>query len=337
LGRAMPAVLGATPPFGNNGELETKGWELSLNWRGKAGEVNYHIGGNISDFKNKLIDYGGYKVIGAGFRGFHGQGAPQNGNLPVEGYPINGYFGLVYAGRIQTQKELDDYRQLLTGNNIGMPNGGPGAQANARLALGDNMFKDINGDGKLTLQEDAVYLGSNDPRMTYSFNGGLEWKGIDFNFIFQGIGKRTIIRDGNWRIPAQVIFQSQNAAYLNKWWTPDRTDAELPRISTTGGINNYNYQPSDWVTENGAYLRLKNLVIGYTLPVSITQKAHIQRLRFYFSGNDLWESSHIRDGWDPEAARTVNNGGDNQNNNVSTFSQRYPFYRFYTVGVNVTF
>jgi TonB-linked SusC/RagA family outer membrane protein len=337
LGRALPAVLGATAPFGNNGEMETKGWEFALSWRGKAGEVNYHIGGNISDFKNKLINYGGYKVIGTGFRGYHGQGAPNSANYPVEGYPINGYFGLVYAGRIQTQKELDDYRQLLTGNNIGMPSGGPTAQANARLALGDNMFKDVNGDGKLTIEGDAVYLGTDDPRMSYSFNGGLDWKGIDLNFIFQGVGKRAIMRDGNWRIPAQVIFQAQNAAYLNKWWTPDRTDAELPRISTTGTINNYNYQPSNWVMENGAYLRLKNLVIGYTLPVSITQKAHIQRLRFYFSGNDLWEITHIRDGWDPEATRGVGNGGDNQNNNVSTFSQRYPFYRFYTVGINVTF
>lgn len=78
-------------------------------------------------------------------------------------------------------------------------------------------------------------------------------------------------------------------------------------------------------------------MIGYTLPQSIVQKAHIQKLRIYFSGNDLWEKSHIRDGWDPEAPRSVENTGDANNNNVSTFSQRYPFYRYLTFGINLTF
>ncbi len=157
------------------------------------------------------------------------------------------------------------------------------------------------------------------------------------NFIFQGIGKRTIIRDGNWRIPAAVIFQAQNAAFVDQWWTPTRADAALPRVSTTGTINNYNYYPSDWVAENGAYLRLKNLVIGYTLPNNLTKKAKLERVRVYFSGNDLWEITKIRDGWDPEASRTVSNNGDSENNNIVTFSQRFPFYRYSTFGLNVTF
>ncbi len=87
-----------------------------------------------------------------------------------------------------------------------------------------------------------------------------------------------------WRIPANVVFQAQNKAFENAWWTADRTDAYLPRLSSTAAINNYNYFPSDWVKENGAYLRLKNLVIGYTLPAGITKKARIQKLRVYFSG-----------------------------------------------------
>lgn len=328
LGRTLPAVLGADAPIENNGDLKTWGWELSLNWSDQIGSFRYHIGGNISDNQNKLIDFGGQTLIGSGGRGF---------NSTVQGYPINSYFGLVYAGRIQTEKELADYRTYITGNNIGIPAGGPTAQANGRLALGDNMFKDIDGDGKITFPQDAVFLGTDEPRYSYSFNGGLEWQGFDLNFIFQGVGKRTVIRDGNWRIPLGVIFQAQNKAFVDEWWTPDRTDARLPRLSSTGGINNYNYFPSDWIAEKGAYLRLKNLVIGYTIPRSITQRAKIEKLRFYFSGNDLWEVSHIKDGWDPEASRTVNNGGDPENNNISTFSQRYPFYRYYTFGLNLTF
>lgn len=328
LQRTLPAVLGVAAPSTNNGKLRTNGWEISVAWSDRIGKVTYRVGGNLADYKTKLVDFGGQTVISTNNRGL---------NATVEGYPINSYFGLEYAGRIQTQKELDDYRAYIKDNGIIMPSGDVNAQANNRLALGDNMYVDRNGDGKITFQEDAKYLGTDDPRMVYSFNAGAEWNGFDLNVIFQGVGKRTIVRDGNWRIPAAVVFQAQNKAFENAWWTPERTGAYLPRLSSTGTINNYNYFPSDWVKENGAYLRLKNLVVGYTLPASITQKAHIQKLRVYFSGNDLWEHTKIRDGWDPEASRNVANTGDTNNNNVSTSSGRYPFYRYYTAGVNVTF
>jgi hypothetical protein len=78
-------------------------------------------------------------------------------------------------------------------------------------------------------------------------------------------------------------------------------------------------------------------VIGYTIPKAITQKAKIERLRVYFSGNDLYEFTKIKDGWDPEAPRTVSNAGDSNNLNVSTTSQRFPFYRYFTFGVKLNF
>ncbi|MEO6233566.1 MAG: TonB-dependent receptor [Ferruginibacter sp.] len=328
LNRTYPAVLGASAPQGNIGKLKTWGWELALGWHDNIGKLSYHIAGNISDNQNKLVDFGGQTIISSGSRGY---------NTAVEGYSIGSYFGLVYAGRIQDQKTLDDYSKFIAGNNIGIPSGSSSAQANTKLALGDNMFKDVNGDGKITFPEDAIVLGTDAPRFSYSFNAGVEYMGFDFNAIFQGVGKRTIVRDGNWRIPAAVIFQAQNKAFYGQAWSPTNTGGPLPRLSTTGTINNYNYYPSDWVAENGSYLRLKNLVIGYTLPKSLTEKAKIERLRIYFSGNDLWETSKIKDGWDPETTRTVANTGDSENNNVSTFSQRYPFYRYLTFGLNLTF
>ena len=330
IARTFPAVLGASAPAGNNGELKTWGWELSLNWNDYIGKINYHIGGNVSDNQNKLVKFGGQTLITDANRGYNGA---------VEGYAIGTYFGLQYAGRIQSQKDIDDYSKLFYASGTTVNGGFSSASTSPQnsLRLGDNMYMDKNGDGKINFPQDAVAIGTDAPRFTYSFNGGADWNGIDVNFIFQAVGKRTIIRDGNWRIPAAVVFQAQNAAFQDKWWESTRTDAPLPRLSTTGTINNYNYYPSTWVAENGAYLRLKNLVVGYTLPRSLTTKAKIEKLRFYFSGNDLWEKSKINDGWDPETSRTVANTGDPNNGNVTTFSERYPFYRYLTFGVNVTF
>ncbi len=330
IAQVLPQTLGSTAPKSNYGELKTWGWEFSLNWRGKIGKLNYNVGGNISDSQNTLVDYGGPTVLGTSGRNF---------NAAVEGQPLNCYYGLQYAGRIQSQEQLDAYKPLMVGNNLGFVT--TGSTRTTSLQLGDNMFKDISGpngvpDGLISFPYDAVNLGSDDPRYTYSFNAGLEWKGFDFNVIFQGIGKRTIIRDGNWRIPMSVAFNSQNRSLLNEWWTPDRTDARLPRPSQNSGVNNYNYYPSDWVAENGAYLRLKNLVIGYTIPAAITRKVKIEKLRVSVSGNDLWEISKIKDGWDPETTRTVANTNDSDTG-IATYSQRFPFYRNIAFGLNITF
>lgn len=330
LDRTFPSVLGATAPRGNNGELETKGFEFALNWKDRIGEVTYNIGGNISDSRNTLVNFGNQTLIAADngdLRGF---------NRAVQGYPLNSYFGLEYGGRIQTSEQLDAARTVARrGSNV-YPTGTDYTNKTNTLQLGDNMYVDRNGDGRISFPEDAMYLGTDDPRYSFGISGGVQWKGFDFSFILQGVAKRSIQRTGNWRLPVQTIFQAQNDAFRGQTWLPTRTDAYYPRSSATGTINNSNYFASDWQTESGSYLRLKNLVVGYTLPVTFTQKASLKRVRVYFSGNDLWEITKIKDGWDPEAPRTVNNTADANNNNVATFSGRFPFYRYLTFGVNVT-
>jgi len=319
LGQAYPAVLGATAPALNVGHLRTKGWEAVLGWNDRIGKVGYRISGSITDNTNELISYAANSVIGAGYNG------------AVQGYAIGSYFGLQYAGRAQDQKTLDAYRLLAPGNNISMPLT-TGTLPGVRL--GDNMFTDINGDGKLTVPGDLVYLGRDDPRYTYAINLGADWNGFDFSATFQGVGKRTIFREGNWRVPFGSIFQGQTDFWVGKTWTPQNTGAYYPNLSAGQNgtsYNNYNYQVSTWSVENGAYIRLKNLVLGYTLPQNIIRRAKIQKFRVYLSGNDLWEKTHIRDGWDPEATRSVGRA-----NNESTFS-RYPFYRYLTAGINLTF
>jgi hypothetical protein len=330
LGQTNPAVLGATAPTSNIGQLKTWGWEGILTWRDNIGKnLSYSVSVNMSDNRNKLVHYGGANVLSPGY------------NATVEGYSLGSYFGLAYGGRIQNQKQLDAYNAAYapsgSTNNINLPIPTPLANPVGQMSglrPGDNMFRDVNGDGKLSIGTntknpgDLVYLGRDDPRYSYGINLGLQWKGIDFLTIFQGVGQRTIFRTSNWRIPYGTVFQGQTTAWWGKVWSPENPNAFFPNLHSNGNsiINTYNYQISSWSIENGAYLRLKNVVVGYTLPHSVTGKwKAVQKIRVYASGSDLWEKTHIHDGWDPEATRTV------------VTSERYPFYRYLTFGANVTF
>jgi len=326
LGQSYPATLGAGAPAQNIGDLQTWGEEAMLTWKDKVGEVSYSVSGTITDSRNKLIHYGGANTLIEGL------------NNTVEGYPLGSYFGLQYAGRLQTQAQVDAYNAAYapsgSTNNISLPV--PNVLANpagqvSGLRPGDNMYKDVNGDGKLSVGSstknpgDLVYLGTPTPRLTFGLNLGLQWRGFDFYAIIQGVGKRTVYRTDNWQRPFQSIFQGQTNAWVGNVWSPSNPNAYFPNLHSAqnNGINTYNYQLSSWSVENGAYARLKNLVVGYTLPSSLVKG--ISRLRIYVSGSDLLTIDHIHDGWDPEATTTVSG------------NERYPFYKLYTVGANVTF
>ncbi|HWB92625.1 MAG TPA: TonB-dependent receptor [Puia sp.] len=332
LPQTVPAPLGAAAPTENIGDLETWGWEGMLTWRDNIGkDFTYSVSVNMTNNQDKLEHYGGASVVNTGF------------NNTVEGYPVGSYFGLRYAGRIQNQKQLDAYNAAYapTGstNNVGLPIPTPLASPAGQLSglrPGDNMYKDVNGDGKLSVGNssrnlgDLVYLGRDDPNYVWGFNLAAQWKGFDFQTIFQGVMKRTIWRNGslaNWAVPYGTVYQSQTNAWWGQTWSPQNPNAHFPNLHTGGGgINGYNYQASSWSVQNGAYVRLKNLVIGYTLPHTLTDRwKSITRLRFYVSGSDLWEHTHVHDGWDPEDTRTING------------NERYPFYRYLTLGANLSF
>lgn len=307
-----PGTLGDKAPTANRGSFKANGWEGSINWADKIGKVSYHVGGTFTYATNELVDNGG-------------DGTIKDGVLSNrEGYPLNSVFGLKYAGKIQTQEQLEKYMDKYgrDNNNIDMP---------SKLRLGDNMFEDVNKDGKLT-EEDYVYLGSDDPKISFSFNAGLEWKGIDFSVVFQGAGNRTIWRDGdsssniNWRIPMRSAYLNSTNQSVGNVWSPETPNGYYPTYTQEKQMNTYNYRCSSWSVENGAYLRLKNITLGYTLPSDLLAKTKfISYARLYVSGADLWENSKIRDGWDPEASRKVTKYG------------RYPFTRNLTVGLNLTF
>lgn len=303
----LPGTLGDSAPSANAGKFKDYGWEGQLTYNGHSGQVDYHVGGTFTFARNKLTEYEGTTVKSSGY------------TSNMVGYGISSLFGLRYAGKIQDEQQLAAYKALyLENNGIGMP---------SNLRVGDNMYCDENGDGKLD-ENDLIYLGSSEPEISYSFNFGASWKGIDMNVVFQGAANRFIYRgnDTNWTVPYRGLYMNNLCSSIGNTWTEENTDAYYAPYTNDGNINKYNYQASSLTAQNGQYLRLKNITVGYTFPKSLLKATRIiDSLRIYFTGADLWETTKISDGWDPESKISLSG------------TSLYPFTRNYTFGLNVTF
>jgi TonB-linked SusC/RagA family outer membrane protein len=305
-----PSVLGATPPYSNSGELKTWGFETALGWKDKIGSVKYSVKLIMSDAQNKVVKYGGANTYVLGLNSLNSWPYPS----PQEGYPLDTYYGYVFDGIIRDQKQLDDYKKL---------GGVPGS-----IGIGDAMFKDLNGDGKISLygdkpgeKGDVVNLGSLTPRYNFGINISVAYKNFDVSIFAQGVAERTIFRDGDYAMPWSAWWRQPPLFYFDKTWNADRPNAPYPELSF-GSINNWNYQPSSLQKINAAYIRLKNLQVGYTFSTNLLKKLSVSKARIYFSGQDLWELHGVKGGWDPEA---------------STSGFNYPFQRFYSGGIDITF
>ncbi len=312
-----PSMLGAEAPKTNSGKLEIRGWEIALGWRDRIGDFSYSVRGSLSDAKNKVVERIGSNIITHGL------------NRNPTGYPLNSYFGYVFDGIIQNEQELAEYETRF-------PNGGiPG---HGDLSVGDAKYKDLDGDRQLTVagdgsegSGDVVYLGDMNPRYTFGFNLSAEYKGFDFSAFIQGVGERTMFLAGDADKPfAQPWYQSA-AYWYGKTWTKDRTDAKYPAI-TGKGKRGYNYYVSTNTKHNVAYARLKNLQIGYTIPKDIVSKIGLEKIRIYFSGEDLFEIHNSPGGWDPEDTGVL---PDPIPSNYSIIS--YPFARNFSLGANIVF
>lgn len=310
VGIAVPATYGGTAPSSNQGRLITKGFETSLTWKDKINDFRYSIALQLSDSKNKLVELKNSDNYQEGL------------NFVRQGYSIYSYFGYEYAGIIRTQAELDKYKTL---QNVP-----------ARIGIGDVMYKDLDGDGKLTafgdktkgLAGDMKYLGNLLPRYTFSSNINLGWKQFDLSIFLQGVGKRNIQYTGSISTP-NTFFWPSLAYYYGKTWSPERPDAQYPRyIPGNMGyddLKNYNYRTSSLVMQNVAYLRFKVITLGYDLPANITSRVRMKSARIYFSGQDLFTISKgtLGNNFDPE------DGFRDE--------RTYPFSKIYAVGLNVKF
>ncbi|WP_429378750.1 SusC/RagA family TonB-linked outer membrane protein [Mucilaginibacter sp. UYCu711] len=307
---AVPVVFGATPPSTNQGKLVTKGFESSVTWRDNIKDFRYSVSLQLSDSKNQLVELKNTDSYAEGL------------NFTRKGYAIYSYFGYVYDGIIQTQAQLDKYKLLQ-----GVP---------ARIALGDVMYKDLDGDGKLTafgdktkgLDGDMTYLGNLTPRYTFSSNINVGYKNFDLQVFLQGVGKRDVVYQGNIARPNTSYWPSL-ALFYNQTWTPARQDAQFPRYVPLGvgydDVANYDYRTSTKTLQNVAYLRFKVITLSYALPSVVTNTLKIKSARIYVSGQDLFTISKGTYGgnFDPE---------DGYRNEGT-----YPFNKVYSMGLNVKF
>lgn len=296
----VPNIIGIAVSSVNIGELKSWGTELDVKWRDRLGNFEYRVGFNISDNQNKLVKYDGRNSIGAG------------GMINLlEGYPLNSVWGYKTNGYFQTQAEADKYKQSVSYPFFANP--GPG----------DVMYLDLNKDGVISAGEgtpekpgDLVYLGTINARYTYGFDLGFSWKGLDFSAFFQGALTRKFLISEETLSPILGTADMPWSIHMDRW-TPDNPNAMFPRMYQTSA---HNFRPSDKWAQNGNYLRLKNLQIGYTLPVN---KKFVRSMRLYVSGQDLWEATKVLSVFDPEVG-----------NNVSATT--YPFYRTISFGINIS-
>ena len=309
---SYPGVLGGTAPKTNNGRLQTKGWELTVGWRDQIRDFSYYANFNIGDTRNKLRDLEGADSYVAGY------------NKTVNGYPLNSYFLYRTDGFFKDQAEVDRYYALYGDKGVLVghdPNG------KDKLRPGDVKRLDLNGDYKIdatgSQDSDIQYLGDSSPHFVFGMNLGFTWKGVDVSAMFQGVGKQYIMRNDYMAYPFRTTYTNQNATFLGKTWTEENPGAEYPRLTTNTVVSGWNYENNDYVLQNSRYIRLKTLIIGYTLPQIWTRKVKLEKVRLYFSGNDLWEATSIRDGFDPEMGAASNSAG-------------YPFARTWSFGLNVT-
>ena len=307
-------LLGGNAPASNSGELETKGWEATLGYRKNLGDFEYNIGINIGDSRNELLKMEGVSQYNAGK------------NATVQGYPLYSWFMYETDGFFQSEAEVDAY-YASNSNGGQIPNA---SNLEERLRPGDTKKVDLDNSESIvntgTIDKkdgDVKYMGDASPHYNYGINLSARYKNLDFTAFFQGALEQKIERSGYMAAPMILIWANQNPSYIGKTWTEENTNAAYPRMTYYGKRSSWNWTHNDFMLQNNRYIRLKSLVVGYSFNNVKISKYNLQKLRVYFSGNDLFEFTKIKDGYDPEYGESTHSS--------------YPFSRTWSLGVNVNF
>lgn len=300
---SLPAPLEhgtSVVPNQNAGEVNNKGFELDLHWNDRIGKVYYNVGFNLGFVNNKVTK-------------FQGDVSSISGVYKTqEGKPISQLYVVTVDRIVRDQSDLD-YVQSLVDKN-------PDYFATyQRPELGDFLYRDANGDGKLDTN-DRVEIGHGSlPRLTYGISLGVSWNNFDFSALFQGVGNHQVYYNNQAFRFVTVMGQSLIKDITDNAWTPENPyDSKYPVLrNNANGKNNI---ASDAFVHNAAYFRCKNIQLGYTIPQNITRKFFVENLKIYASIDNLFTVTKFP-GLDPEVGANVG----------------YPTVRQYSVGLNVSF
>ncbi len=298
----IPNYIGANAPRVNIAEVLNRGVDVNVGWREVRGQLSYGLSGNLSFLHNEVL-----KVDGEGsdfFAGGFGIGGQLATNSRA-GFPAGGFYGYELDGVFQNEMELEQFAQLGT------------------QRVGDLRFRDQNGDGVVDAANDRVLLGSAIPDLIAGLNGSVAYAGVDLNFGFTGqfgneiLNAKKAARFGAYNFERDVLGR----------FTGEGTSNDYPRVTLAG--QNVETVSSRYV-EDGSYIRLRSLQLGYTLPASISERLRMDRFRVYVNGTNVFTSTDYT-GYDPEIATggIFDNGIDRGNN--------YPISRVVTFGVDATF
>ncbi len=345
-GPTVPDVFGASSPKGNYADMSTYGYELSLEWHDSfklAGKkLNYSIKGTLSDYYSVIDKYNNSNKTLSTYAN-----QSLNGNY-YEGMRIGEIWGFVSNGLWQDQESIDAAEAGAQAAGQKYYNPLMQTSKTYKLYPGDIKFEDLNGNGyidrgKNTVDDpgDRKIIGNEEPRYIYSFTLSADWNNIWFSAFFQGVGKQDWYPSNE----SSVFWGQYNRPYnqmpswhLNNYWTEDNPDAFLPRY--TGYYSPFYRGSSNANTRylmNVAYLRLKNLQIGYNLPEAWVKKVHLKKVGVYISGENLFT-------WSPLYKYTkdinVSNIGASDTDLTSSNSgdgYNYPMMKSVSLGLNITF
>ena len=310
----QPSVFGqAAAPYINGGTMNNKGLEIAVNYLSSRDKsFKYEIGGNIAFIKNKLTSLtGDINYISS----------PANNNLTrglelqrtSVGQPIASFYGHEVIGIFKTAEEVAS------------------APAQTGKGIGRLRYADLNGDGVIDAN-DRTFLGSPIPTLTFGLNLKADYKNFDISVFFQGVSGNKIYNFMKYHNDFFFDQFNKSANILNAW-TPENSGSNVPALSTKDANNEL--RPSSYFIESGAYIRLKNVQIGYTLPAAIAQKIHAAKLRVFLQGQNLATFTKYK-GLDPEVGMQ-NYNADNRNLDMGVDRGLYPNSRTYTMGVSLTF
>lgn len=281
----IPRYIGYSDPKVNAGTMSTNGFELELGYKDRKGDFGWSISANLSDFISRITYLKGQDI------------SAENAKVNIEGGEFNEWYGYRCLGIYQSAEDLEKYP----------------ARLNSNVGLGDLIYKDISGpegvpDGIISPEYDRELLGGSLPRFTYGFRFGCNWKGIDFSLTLQGVGKQNVRMTTAMIQPMKDNWYNHPAILKDNYWSALNTPEEnatkaYPKISTKSASNNY--AMSDFWMFNGAYLRLKNITLSYTLPGKAVERAFggiVKNIKVYASANDLFCINKYPKGWDPEVS-----------------------------------